>query len=149
MAWTWLCNQDLLDNPNSKELPPSWALHSFQALSKSYFKDTVGEATQHAFLHHLLPCEDKLAAVQTDIGQVWDPKYHYHLDLTSTVPVWAKLPHLHPEEEAWLDIHLDKLVAKGVIGPILPEEQLQCVMPLLLEAGIQSGKPYQVRQNTV
>ena len=28
----------------------------------------------------------------------------------------------HPEEEAWLDVHLDKLVAKGVIGLILPGE---------------------------
>ena len=88
------------------------------------------------FLHHLLPWEDKLAAIQTDIGWVWDPKYHYHLDLTNAVPIWAKPPHLHPEEEAWLDVHLDKLVAKGVIGPILPGEQPQCVMPLLLVPGI-------------
>ena len=57
-----------------------------------------------------------------DIGRVWDPKYHYHLDLTNTVPIPAKPPHLNPEEEAWLDVHLDKLVAKGVICPILPGE---------------------------
>ena len=57
-----------------------------------------------------------------DIGRVWDPKYHYHLDLTNAVPIRAKPPRLHPEEEAWLDVHLDKLVAKGVIGPILPGE---------------------------
>ena len=73
---------------------------------------------------HLLPWEDKLAAVQMDIGQVWDPKYHYRLDLTNTVPIWAKPPRLHPEEEAWLDVPLEKLVVKGVIGPILPGEQL-------------------------
>ena len=70
------------------------------------------------------PCEDKLVAIQMDIRWVWDPKYHYHLDLTNTVPIQAKLPCLHPEEEAWLDVHLDKLVAKGVISPILPGEQL-------------------------
>ena len=67
-----------------------------------------------------------------DIGWVWDPKYHYRLDLTNTVPIWVKPPHLHPEEEAWLDVHLDELVAKGVIGPILLGEQPRCVTPLLL-----------------
>ena len=61
-------------------------------------------------------------AIQMDIGRVWDPKYHYHLDLTNAVPIWAKPPRLCPEEEAWLDVHLDELVAKGVIGPILPGE---------------------------
>ena len=39
------------------------------------------------------------------------------------MPIRVKPPHLHPEEEAWLDVDLDKLVAKGVIGPILPGEQ--------------------------
>ena len=75
-------------------------------------------------------------AVQTDIGRVWDPKYHYCLDLTNIVPIRAKPPHLFPEQEAWLDIHLDELVAKGVIRPILPGEQPWCVMPLLLVLGI-------------
>ena len=69
---------------------------------------------------YLLPCEDKLVAIQIDIRWVWDPKDHYHLNLTNIVPIWVKLPFLHPEEEAYLDIHLDELVAKGVIGPILP-----------------------------
>ena len=72
---------------------------------------------------HLLSYEDKPAAVQMDIGWVGDPKYHYHLDLTNTGPIQAKLPRLCPEEEAWLDVYLDKLVVKGVISPILPEEQ--------------------------
>ena len=54
-----------------------------------------------------------------DIGWVWDPKYHYYLDLPNTVPIWAKLPRLQPEEEAWLDVHLDKLLVKGIIGLIL------------------------------
>ena len=58
-------------------------------------------------------------AIKMDIGWIWDPKYHYHLNLTNTMHIWAKPPHLRPEEEAWLDIHLDKLVAKGVIGSIL------------------------------
>ena len=55
-------------------------------------------------------------------GEVWDPKYHYHLDLTNAMPIQAKPPRLRPEEEAWLDVHLDELVAKGIIGPILPGE---------------------------
>ena len=29
---------------------------------------------------------------------------------------------LRPQEEAWLDVHLDELITKGVIGPILPHE---------------------------
>ena len=107
---------------NGKELPPEQALHRYQALSKCQFGDTVGEAAQHTFLHCLLPWEDKLVAVQMDIRRVWDPQYHYHLDHTTAVPIRAKPPRLRPEEEAWLDIHLDKLVAKGVIGPILPGE---------------------------
>ena len=28
-AWAWLCNQDLLDDYNGKELPPEWALCRF------------------------------------------------------------------------------------------------------------------------
>ena len=59
-----------------------------------------------------------------DIGQVWDPKYHYRLDLTNAMAIWVKPSCLCLEEEAWLDVHLDELVAKGVIGPILPGEQL-------------------------
>ena len=84
----------------------------------------------------LLPWEDKLVAIQTDIRWVWDPKYHYFLDLTNAVPIQAKPPRLHPEEEAWLDVHLDELVAKGVIGLILPGEQPQYVTPLLLVPSI-------------
>ena len=57
-----------------------------------------------------------------DIGRVWYPKYHYRLDLTNAMPIWAKPPRLRPEEEAWLDVHLDKLVAKGVTSPILQGE---------------------------
>ena len=56
---------------------------------------------------------------------------------------------LRPREEAWLDVHLDELIAKGVIGPILPHEQPRCVTPLLLVPGQQSGQPYRVCQNIV
>ena len=65
------------------------------------------------------------------------------------MPIWAKATHLCPEEEAWLDVHLDELVAKGVIGPILPGEQLRCVMPLLLIPGVQPRQSYWVCQNIV
>ena len=92
----WLHDQDLLDDPDSKGLPLERVICRFWALSKCQFGDTVDEATLHTFLHHLLPCEDKLVAIQTDIGWVWDPKYHYYLDLTNTVPIWVKPPHLHP-----------------------------------------------------
>ena len=121
-ARAWLRSRDLMMDDNGKELPPERALHRYQALSKCQFGDTVDEATWHAFLCHLLPWEDKLAAIQTDIRRVWDPKYHYRLDLTNAVPIRAKPPRLCLEEEAWLDVHLDELVAKGVIGLILPGE---------------------------
>ena len=49
-----------------------------------------------------------------------------------------------PEEEAWLDAHLDELTAKGVITPILPHEDPRCVTPLLLVPGQQSGQAYRV-----
>ena len=71
-----------------------------------------------------------------DIGLVWDPKYHYCLDLTNTVPIQVKPLCLCFKERAWLDVHWDKLVPKGVIGPILPGKQLPCVMLLLLVPGI-------------
>ena len=57
-----------------------------------------------------------------DIGWVWDLKQHYRLDLNSTVPIWANLIRLIPREKAWLDVHLDELVANGVIGPNLSGE---------------------------
>ena len=122
MAWAWICDQDLTIDNNGKEIPPERALHRYRALSKCQFGDTVDEAAWHAFLRRLLPWEDKLVAIHMDIRRVYEPKYHYHLDLTNAVPIQAKTPCLRPEEEAWLDIHLDKLVAKGVIGPILPGE---------------------------
>ena len=56
---------------------------------------------------------------------------------------------LKPEEEAWLDAHLDELTAKGVITPILPHEDPRCVTPLLLVPGQQSGQAYRVVQNIV
>ena len=47
------------------------------------------------------------------------PKYHYYLDLTNSVTIWAKPARLQPEKKTWLDIHQNKLVTKGAIGPIL------------------------------
>ena len=97
MVWAWLHARDLLMDHNGKELPPEWAFHRYWALSKCQFGDTVGNATRCLFLHYWLPWEDKLAAVQTNIGWIWDLKYHYCLDLTNTVPIQVKPPHLHPE----------------------------------------------------
>ena len=68
MAWAWLHDWHLPDNPNGKGLPPEWALCRFQVLSKCQFVDTVGEAMWFTFLHRLLPSENKLAAIQMDIG---------------------------------------------------------------------------------
>ena len=48
-------------------------------LSKCQIRDTVDETTWHAFLHHFLPCENKLVAIQTDI--------RYQLGLGPKVPL--------------------------------------------------------------
>ena len=105
-------------------------------LSKCAFGKAVGEESRRDFLRSLLPCEARLAAKQTDIGRVKDPQYHYRLKLRNEVSIKAQLMRLHPEQEEWLDVHLDKLVSKGVIGPILPDEQPRCVTPLLLAPGV-------------
>ena len=57
----------------------------------------------------MLPCEARLAAKQTDIGRVEDPRYHYRLKLRNEVGIKARPMRLRPEEEAWLDVHLDEL----------------------------------------
>ena len=106
------------------------------ALSKCSFGDAVPEETRQDFLRRLLPCEARLAAKQTDIGRVEDPRYHYKLKLRNELGIKARPMRLRPEEEAWLDVHLDELVAKGVIGPIQPDEQPRCVTPLLLVPGV-------------
>ena len=108
----------------------------YNTLSKCAFGNAVGEESRHDFLRHLLPCEARLAAKQTDIGRVEDQRYHYRLKLRNEVGIKARPMRLRPEEEAWLDVHLDELVSKGVIGPILPDEQPRCVMPLLLVPGV-------------
>ena len=86
-----------------------------------------------------MPCEKNLAARQTEIGNVKDEKYHYKLRLNNAIPIKAKPMRLRSKEEAWLDVHLDELLAKGVIGPILSHEQSRCVTRLLLVPGQQSG----------
>ena len=76
-----------------------------------------------------------MAVKQTDIGCVENPAYHYHLDLKDDRPIQSKLCSFRPNEEEWLDNHLDGLVAKGVIAPILQHEDPKCVTPLLLVPG--------------
>jgi hypothetical protein len=97
-------------------------LRRFKALSKCKFGSGVSDDAKCKFLQRLIPCEFCLAAKQTDIVKVRDPRYHYQLRLNNATPVRAKPMRLRPKEEAWLDLHLDELLAKGVIGPILPHE---------------------------
>ncbi len=144
-AVMWLERYGLSDDQMSDQEK----LRRYQALSKCQFGDEVTEQAKTNFLHGMVPCEKNLAAVQTDIGRVEDPKYHYKLRLRNEAPIRSKPIRLRPEEEAWLDAHLDELLAKGVIAPILPHEQPRCVTPLLLVPGQQSGQPYRVVQNIV
>ena len=111
-------------------------MRRYLALSKCSFGDVVPEEARRDFLRRLLPCEARLAAKQTDIGRVEDPRYHYKLKLRNELGIKARPMRLRPEEEAWLDVHLDELVAKGVIGPIQPDEQPRCITPLLLVPGV-------------
>ena len=130
-ARAWLKSYQLLMDEDSEET----AMRRYKALSKCKFGAGVDEAARREFLRRLIPHEHYLAAKQTDIGNVRDPKYHYRLRLNNVTPVRAKPMRLRPQEEAWLDVHLDELLAKGVIGPILPHEQPRCVTPLLLVPG--------------
>ena len=72
---------------------------------------------------------------QTNIGYVKDATYHYRLDLKDDRPIQSKLCHFCPDEEEWLSNHLDDLVAKWVITPILPHKDPKCVTALLLHPG--------------
>ncbi len=117
-ASEWLRGKGLLEGTEQPEL----VHRRYAALSKCKFGVAVSEAAKASFLQRLVPCENNLAAKQTDIGNVRDPKYHYQLRLNNAIPIKAKPMRLRPQEEAWLDVHLDELLSKGVIGPILPHE---------------------------
>ena len=65
-----------------------------------------------------------------------NPTFHYELKLNNITPIRSKLLKMRPEEEAWLDQHLDELKGKGVIANLGPEEQPTCVTPLLLVPGV-------------
>ena len=104
-------------------------------LSRCNFGDDVTAQSRWDFLRSLIPHEAFLVAKQTDIGYVKDSRYHYRLDLKDERPIQVKPMRFRPEEEAWLDAHLDELTAKGVITPIVPHESPRCVMPLLLVPG--------------
>ena len=73
-----------------------------------------------------------------------DPAFHYELKLNNTTPIRSKPLKMRPEEEAWLDLHLDELEGKGVIAKLGPEEQPTCVTSLLLVPGIQSSQACRV-----
>ena len=111
----------------------------YLVFSRCQFPDEIGAEHRAAFMRGLLPWEHRLAAYQTDIGSVEDPVYHYKLEVTNKTPIRAKPIRMRPEEEAWLDGHLDELESKGVIARVLPHEQPLCVTPLLLVPGVQSG----------
>ena len=72
-ARAWLRSYHLLGDDESEEA----AIRRYQALSKCKFGTGVDEAAKGKSLRRLIPHEQHLAAKQTDIGNVWDPKYHY------------------------------------------------------------------------
>lgn len=78
------------------ELPAARIIRRFQALSKCVFGAGVEEVAKKGFLRRLISCEANLAAKQTDIGEVTDPKYHYQLRLRNEAPIRAKPMRLRP-----------------------------------------------------
>ena len=82
-----------------------------------------------------MPYEDFMTVKQTNIGHMEDPGNHYHLDLKDDRLIQSKLCHFCADKEEWLGNHLDDLVAKGVITPILPHKDPKCITFLLLVPG--------------
>ena len=72
-ARAWLKSYQLLEDGEADET----ALQRHKALSKCKFGTGVDDVAKGRFLRRLIPHEQHLAAKQTDIGNVRDPKYHY------------------------------------------------------------------------
>ena len=83
----WLTERGLLSP--TKGLSEEQVARQYDALSKCAFGKAVGEESRRNFLRRLLPCEARLAAKQTDIGRVEDPRYHYRLKLRNEVGIKA------------------------------------------------------------
>ena len=56
----------------------------------------MDEVAKGVFPRRLIPHKHYLAAKQTDIGNIMDPKYHYRLRLNNVTPVRAKPMRLCP-----------------------------------------------------
>lgn len=96
-ATAWLRERGLLPELQGGSTPSNEALlRRYLALSKCAFGEALSDAARQDFLQRLLPCEHRLAAKQTDIGAVADPKYHYQLRLRNAVPIRAKPMRLRP-----------------------------------------------------
>lgn len=52
--------------------------------------------------------------------------------MSNETPIFSKPMKLNPKEEAWLETYLQELLAKGVVTPILPNENPPLVTPVLL-----------------
>lgn len=91
-AWAWLESYGLLTGTEDQ----ATILRRHKALSRCKFGEGVTRSAKRRFLQKLMPCEDHLAAKQTDIGNVADPKYQYELRLRNAVPIRAKPMRLRP-----------------------------------------------------
>jgi hypothetical protein len=72
-ARAWLKSYQLLEDGVADEV----VLRRHKALSKCQFGAGLDESAKGGFLRRLIPHKHHLAAKQTDIGNVKDPKYHY------------------------------------------------------------------------
>lgn len=70
------------------------------------------------------------------IARISDPKYYYTLILTDDVPITATLLFLKLQKEAWIDVHLEELITKGVDRLIFPHEQSKCISLLFIVLGV-------------
>ena len=116
-------------------LSDAQAIRRCSLVSQCDFGHDVPIPEARKLLLELLPYEDFMAVKQTNIGYMKDPTYHYCLNLKDDRPMQSKLCHLCPDKEEWLGNHLDDLVAKGIITPILPHKDPKCITPLLLVPG--------------
>ena len=72
-ACAWLKSYQLLEDGTTDEA----VLQRHKELSKCKFGTGVDDVAKGRFLRRLILHEQHLAAKQTDIGNVRDPKYHY------------------------------------------------------------------------
>ena len=72
-------------------------------MSSIKFGNKVSHQVKLQFMHKLCPMEHMLAASQSDIGCITNPKYEYRLELNDVTPFEERAIRYPPAVEDWLD----------------------------------------------